>query len=187
MNRDVNVGMFFSNLVMFFIILTTGTVLFNGHVHQVDTVEEAAAALKPLAGDSSYLLFALGVIGTGFLAIPVLSGSLSYMFCETFNIENGLDKKFQEARTFYLIIAASLVTGLSMNYIGITPIQGLIYAAILYGLTAPVLIAVILHIGNNKKVMGEFTNGKLSNILGFTTLIFMTAAAVLMLYFEWKK
>lgn len=183
MNTDVNFGMFFSNLVMFFIILTTGTVLFNGHVHDVETVDEAAAALRPLAGEASYLLFAIGVIGTGLLAIPVLSGSLSYIVCETFGWTGGLDKKFHEARAFYLVIAASLVVGLLLNYIGISPIQGLLYAAILYGLTAPVLIAIILHIGNNRRVMGEFTNGKLSNALGFITLLFMTAAAVLLLWF----
>ncbi len=184
MNTDVNAGMLFSNLVMFFIILTTGTVLYDGHIHQLDTVAQAAAALRPLAGDSAYILFAIGVIGTGFLAIPVLSGSLSYIFCETFGWENGMDKKFSEAKPFYLIISVSLILGLSLNYIGITPIQGLIYSAVLYGLTAPVLIGIILHIGNNKKVMGEFTNGKLSNLLGFTALIFMTAAAVLLIWFE---
>ena len=184
MKKDVNFGMLFSNLVMFFIILTTGTVLFNGGIHQIDTVEQAAQALKPLAGNSAYLLFAIGVIGTGLLAIPVLSGSLAYIVTETFGWEEGLDKKFHEAKAFYLIIAISLIIGLSLEYIGISPIQALIYSAILYGLTAPVLIAIILHISNNKKVMGEHTNGKLSNILGFATLIIMTVAAVILVYLQ---
>lgn len=184
MQLDVNIGMFFSNLVMFFIILTTGTVLFNSGIHQIDTVEQAALALKPLAGESAYLLFAIGVIGTGLLAIPVLSGSLSYIFCETFDWEQGLDKKFTEAKTFYVIIAISLILGLLMNYIGISPIKALIYSAVLYGLTAPVLIAVILHICNNKKVMGEYTNSNRSNILGFITLIFMSAAAIALIYLQ---
>ena len=184
MKKDVDFGMFFSNLVMFFIILTAGTVLFNAGIHQIDTVEQAAQALKPLAGDFAYLLFAIGIIGTGFLAIPVLSGSLSYIISETFGWEQGLDKKFHEAKPFYLVIAVSLILGLLMNYIGISPIKALIYSAILYGLTAPILIAIILHIGNNKKVMGEYTNGKLSNLLGFTTLILMTLAAVIMIYFQ---
>jgi Mn2+/Fe2+ NRAMP family transporter len=169
---------------MFFIILTTGTVLFNSGIHQIDTVEQAAQALKPLAGDFAYLLFAIGVIGTGLLAIPVLSGSLSYIIAETFNWEQGLDKKFHEAKAFYTIIAISLILGLLMNEVGISPIDALIYSAILYGLTAPVLIAIILHIANNKKVMGEFTNGKLSNILGFTALILMTVASVILLYMQ---
>ena len=184
MKQDVDFGMLFSNLVMFFIILTTGTVLFNGGIHQIDTVEQAAQALKPLAGNFAYLLFAIGVIGTGLLAIPVLSGSLSYIITETFGWEQGLDKKFHEAKAFYIVIAISLILGLLMNYIGISPIKALIYSAILYGLTAPILIAIILHIANNKKVMGEYTNGKLSNILGFATLILMTSAAVIMLYLQ---
>jgi len=136
---------------MFFIILTTGTVLFKDGVYQIDTVEQAAIALKPLAGNFAYLLFAIGVIGTGLLAIPVLSGSLSYIITETFGWEQGLDKKFHEARAFYIVMAISLLLGLSLNYIGISPVKALIYTAILYGITAPVLIAIILHISNNKK------------------------------------
>lgn len=187
MKQDVDFGMSFSGLVMFFIILTTGTVLFNGGIHQIDTVEQAAMALKPLAGNAAYLLFAIGVIGTGLLAIPVLSGSLSYIVTEAFGWEQGLDKKFHEARAFYIIIAISLILGLSLNYIGISPVKALIYSAILYGLTAPVLIAIILHISNNKKVMGKYTNGKLSNILGFASLILMTAAAVILIFLQFTE
>ena len=184
MKKDVDFGMMFSNIVMFFIILTAGTILFKGGIHQIDTVEQAAMALKPLAGNSAYLLFAVGVIGTGLLAIPVLCGSISYIITETFGWEQGLDKKFNEARAFYIIIALSLILGLLLNYIGISPIKALLYAAILYGLTAPVLIAIILHISNNKKIMGDYTNGKTSNILGFTALILMTVAAVILIYLQ---
>jgi len=184
LKQDIDFGMLFSNLVMFFIILTTGTVLFNGGIHQIDTVEEAAMALKPLAGNFAYLLFAIGVIGTGLLAIPVLSGSLSYIITETFGWKQGLDKKFHEAKGFYIVISISLILGLFMNYMGISPIKALIYSAILYGMTAPVLIAIILHIANNKKVMGKYTNGKKSNILGIATLILMTAAAVVLIYMQ---
>lgn len=184
MRQDVDFGMSFSGFVMYFIILTTGTVLYNAGIHQIDTVEQAAMALKPLAGNSAYLLFSIGVIGTGLIAIPVLCGSLSYIFTETFGWEQGLDKKFHEAKAFYVIIAISLLLGLSLNYIGISPIKALIYTAILYGLTAPVLIAIILHICNNKKVMGRFTNSKIVNILGFTALIVMTSAAVTLIYLQ---
>lgn len=184
MKEDVDFGMSFSGLVMFFIILTTGTVLFKSGIHQIDTVEQAALALKPLAGNSAYLLFAIGVIGTGLLAIPVLSGSLSYIITETFGWEQGLDKKFHEAKAFYIVIAISLILGLSLNYIGISPIKALIYTAVLYGLTAPVLIAIILHISNNKNVMGEFTNGKTANILGITAFVIMTIAAVTLIYLQ---
>jgi NRAMP (natural resistance-associated macrophage protein)-like metal ion transporter len=184
MKQDVDFGMTFSGLVMYFIILTTGTVLFQGGIHQIDTVEQAAMALKPLAGNMAYLLFAIGVIGTGLIAIPVLSGSLSYIFAETFGWEQGLDKKFHEAKAFYLIIALSLILGLSLNYIGISPIKALIYTAILYGLTAPVLIAIILHISNNKKIMGVYVNGRSTNILGFTALFIMTLAAGPLIYLQ---
>ena len=184
MQQDVDFGMSFSGFVMYFIILTTGTVLFNAGIHQIDTVEQAAAALKPLAGNFAYLLFAVGVIGTGLIAIPVLSGSISYIITETFGWEQGLDKKFHEAKAFYIVIAISLMLGLSLNYIGISPVKALIYTAILYGLTAPVLIAIILHISNNKKVMGNFTNSRLSNFLGFTALIIMTLAAGTLLYLQ---
>jgi NRAMP (natural resistance-associated macrophage protein)-like metal ion transporter len=184
MEMDVDFGMLFSNLVMFFIILTAGTVLFNGGIHQIDTVEQAAKALEPIAGHLSYLLFAIGVIGTGFLAIPVLSGSLSYILSDTFGWEGSLDKKYYEAKPFYLVIVVSLLTGLCINYLGISPIQALIYTAILYGITSPVMIAIILHISNNKKVMGQFTNGKWSNILGFITLLVVSAAALTLLWLQ---
>ncbi|UKJ06122.1 NRAMP family divalent metal transporter [Solitalea lacus] len=184
MKEDVDFGMTFSGFVMYFIILTTGTVLFNGGIHQIDTVEQAAMALKPLVGNLAYLLFAIGVIGTGFIAIPVLSGCLSYIFTETFGWKEGLDKKFHEAKAFYVIIAISLIFGLSLNYVGISPIKALIYTAILYGLTAPVLIAIILHISNNKKIMGKNVNGRTSNVLGFTALIIMTVAAAILVYLQ---
>jgi NRAMP (natural resistance-associated macrophage protein)-like metal ion transporter len=184
MEQDVDFGMGFSGLVAWFIILTTGTVLFNSGIHQIDTVEHAAKALHPIAGNFAYLLFSIGIIGTGFIAIPVLSGSLSYIFCETFGWKEGLDNKFNEAKPFYMIIIVSLLLGLSLNYIGISPIQALIYSAILYGLTAPVLIGIILHICNNKTIMGQFTNSKFTNIIGLITLLIMTTAAVALLYLE---
>lgn len=182
MKQDVDFGMTFSGFIMYFIILTTGTVLFQAGIHQIDTVQEAAIALKPLAGNMAYLLFAIGVIATGLIAIPVLSGSLSYIFTETFGWEQGLDKKFHEARGFYLIISVSLLVGLCLNYVGISPIDALIYTAILYGVTAPVLIGILLHISNNKAVMGKFTNTRWTNLLGFAALIVMTASALTFIY-----
>jgi NRAMP (natural resistance-associated macrophage protein)-like metal ion transporter len=178
MEKDVDFGMGFSGFVMYFIILTTGTVLYNAGIHKIDTVEQAAQALKPLAGDLAYVLFAIGVIGTGLIAIPVLSGALSYIYAETFGWEQGLDKKFHEARGFYVIIMISLLLGLSMNYIGISPIQALIYTAILYGVTAPVLIGIILHISNNKEIMGEYTNTRYLNVMGGIALVIMAVAAI---------
>jgi Mn2+/Fe2+ NRAMP family transporter len=184
MNQDVDFGMTVSGFVMYFIILTTGTVLYQGGIHQIDTVEQAAMALKPLAGNLAYLLFAIGVIGTGLIAIPVLSGSLSYIFTETFGWEQGLDKKFHQAKGFYTIIALSLLLGLSLNYVGISPMKALIYTAVLYGFTAPVLIAIILHISNNKQIMGENVNDLKANIMGFAALIIMTLAAGTLIYMQ---
>jgi NRAMP (natural resistance-associated macrophage protein)-like metal ion transporter len=186
MQLDVNFGMLLSNMVMFFIILATGIALFGHGITQIDTIEQAAKALEPVAGKASYFLFAIGVIGTGFLAIPVLSGSLSYIVSETFGWKGNLDKKYYQAKPFYIVIIISLVIGLLINYIGISPVKALIYTAVLYGLTSPILIAIIMHIANNKKIMKEHTNGKLSNILGFLTLLVMTMAAIALIYFQFQ-
>jgi Mn2+/Fe2+ NRAMP family transporter len=184
MRKDVNAGMFFSNLVMYFIILTAGVVLYGAGVRQIDTVEQAAHSMKPLAGELSYVLFAVGVIGTGFLAIPVLAGSVSYMLAETFNFSKGLDKKFYQAKRFYGVIIVSLIAGLCLQFLGISPVQALLYTAILYGLTAPVMIVLLLHIGNNKKIMGKHTNSVFSNVLGMLTLLLMTAAGAALIWFQ---
>lgn len=189
MNRmqvDIYTGMFFSNLVMFFIILTAGIVLHVAGGQKIQTVEQAAQVLEPLAGRFAYLLFALGVIGTGLLAIPVLAGSLSYTVAEAFNWKEGLQKKFTEAPGFYLTIVVSLIAGLLLDFLNINPIHALLYTAILYGLTAPVLIGIILHICNNEKVMGNAKNGLWSNILGSFTFILMSAAALVMIYLQFS-
>lgn len=184
MRNDVNIGMLLSNVVMFFIILTTATVLYSGGVRNIETVDQAAKALEPLAGRLTYLIFALGVIGTGILAIPVLSGSQSYMLAETFGWRAGLDKKFPGAKAFYTTIILSLLIGLSLDFFNVSPIKALLYTAILYGLTAPFLVAVVLLISNNREIMKEHTNSLFSNILGILTLILMTGAAVALIYFE---
>jgi NRAMP (natural resistance-associated macrophage protein)-like metal ion transporter len=186
MAADVNTGMFASNLVMLFIILTTGVVLHNAGVKDINTVDQAAKALEPLAGKFAYIFFALGVIGTGFLAIPVLAGSLSYMLAESFGWQEGLDKKFQDAKAFYIVIIFALVIGLLINILGVSPMKALIYTAILYGVTSPVMIAVVMHIGNNKKIMNNFTNSRLSNLLGMITFIVMTMAAIALIYFQFQ-
>jgi NRAMP (natural resistance-associated macrophage protein)-like metal ion transporter len=186
LKQDVNFGMLFSNVIMFFIILTSGTVLFNSGINKIDTVEQAALSLRPLAGDSAYLLFAIGIIGTGLLAIPVLCGCLSYIVSETFGWEKGLNKKFHQAKAFYSITIISLLLGLLMNYVGISPVQALLWSAILYGITAPVLILIILNIANNKEVMGEFKNNNKSNFLGYTAFTLMSVAALTLIYLQFS-
>jgi NRAMP (natural resistance-associated macrophage protein)-like metal ion transporter len=182
MKKDVKYGMFFSVLVMYFITLTAGTVLHDNGVHEINTVEDAAKALQPLAGDLAYILFAVGVIGISFLAIPVLAGSLSYIIAETFGWKEGLNKKFHEAREFYFVMIISTLAGLIMQLAGVDPVKALLYTAVLYGITAPVIIGIILHICNNKKIMEEYTNKPTANIVGTIALLLMGASALLLLW-----
>jgi NRAMP (natural resistance-associated macrophage protein)-like metal ion transporter len=182
MRTDVDFGMLFSCFIMFFIMLSTGQLLHNANIFKIDSVDQAAHALLPLAGSSAYLLFAVGVIGTGFLAIPVLAGSLSYITSETFGWTEGLNKKFHEAKEFYIVMICSVSIALMINFIGISPVQSLIYTAVLYGLTSPVMIAIVLHICNNNRIMGEYTNSLRSNVFGWITFLLMSVSAISLLY-----
>jgi len=182
MGTDIRLGMSFSNLVSFFIILTAATVLYPNGLREVDTVEEAAAALEPLAGRFAYLLFAAGVLGTGLLAIPVLAGSLSYMVSEALGWKEGFGRRFAEARGFYLVMAASILSALAINLVGIPPMRALFLTALVYGVVSPVLIGIILHISNNRLIMGEHVNGRWSNRWGWACLILMSAAAAVLLF-----
>lgn len=181
METDVRGGMLFSNIVFYFIVLATAMVLFPAGIRNISSVEEAAMALQPLAGKNAYALFAIGVIGTGLLAIPVLAGSLSYMIAETFNWEEGLNKKLHEAKGFYATVAISLVLGLLMQALKISPVKALLYTAVLYGMIAPLLIAIILHICNNKNIMGPYTNTRTTNWIGWITFLVMAGSAVFLL------
>ena len=183
MNIDVSIGMLASNLAMFFIILTTGTVLFPQGIKNIETVEQAAIALKPLAGEFAYLVFSIGVLGVGFIAVPVLAGCVGYIFAELFNWRRGLDKKFNEAPEFYVMIILSLILGFFINFFAIDPIQSLIVTAIVYGITAPIFIAIILHICNNKEIMGSNTNSWIFNVLGVLAFLLMSVVALGLIYF----
>ena len=183
MQQDVRGGMFFSNLVAFFIILTAGSVMFPAGVREIATVQDAASALRPLAGDMSYLLFSVGVIGTGLLSIPVLAGAMSYMVSEALGWKEGLNKKFHQARGFYGVMIVSILSALLINFSGLSPMRALILTAVVYGVMAPVVIAIILHICNNRLIMGDQVNGRWSNVFGWAALLLMTAAAAALLYF----
>jgi NRAMP (natural resistance-associated macrophage protein)-like metal ion transporter len=178
MRREVSSGIFFSNLVFYFIILASGTVLFREGIHEINTVEDAAKALRPLAGNLSYLLFSAGVLGTGMLAVPVLAGSLSYMISEALDWDEGLDKKFHEAKGFYLVMIISVLLAVGINLLGISPVKTLLLTAVVYGLTAPLLIGMILHISNRRDIMADNVNGPWQNILGGTAFLLMIAAAI---------
>ncbi|MFA5076319.1 MAG: divalent metal cation transporter [Patescibacteria group bacterium] len=182
MREDNFIGMLFSNLTMFFIMLVTGVTLFKNGIYNIETAEQAALALKPLAGEWAYLLFTLGIIGTGLLAIPVLAGSASYAVSEAFKIKNSLGLKWSQAKGFYGVIIISTFIGLLINFIGINPIKALLYTAVLNGLVAVPLLWVVMRIGNNQKIMGDLKNGRLSNTLGWlATLVMTTAAGVLVI------
>ena len=184
MDFDIDIGMIFSNVIMFFVIFTTGTVLFNAGVTNINTVSQAADALRPLAGNASYLLFALGIIGSGLIAIPVLAGSLSYIYAEVRGLEESLDKKFHQAKGFYIVLIIAMAIALLIDFAGISPITMLIYTAVLYGIISPILIALILHISNNRSILGNYVNGKLSNVLGILTFVIMAVAAIALLYLQ---
>lgn len=181
MRGDVTLGMLLSNLVTFFIIALTGSVFFRSGV-KIETIKDAAEALRPLAGNASYLLFTLGVLGTGLLAIPVLAGSAAYIFAEVFKTPEGLSQPFRKARAFYGVIIISVVLGLVMSFVGVSPVKALFYTAVLYGLLSPPLILIVMLIANNKKIMGRFKNRWFSNIFGGATFLVMTAAVLGMIF-----
>lgn len=182
MRLDTLVGMFFSQLVMFFIIITAASTLAPHGITQIDTAPQAAQALRPLAGNLAYWLFAAGIIGTGMLAVPVLSGSAAYAVSETVGWEAGLDRTFTQARRFYGLIIAVTLLGVLVNFLPIPPFRLLYYTAILNGLCAPPLMVLILLIGNNREIMGGYTNSRLSNALGWIITAIMTVAGLAVLY-----
>jgi NRAMP (natural resistance-associated macrophage protein)-like metal ion transporter len=178
MRLDTFVGMLFSNLVMFFIMVTTASTLGVHGITTITTADQAAAALQPLAGNFAFLLFAAGIIGTGLLAVPILAGSASYALSETFNWKAGLGKKFNQAKAFYIIIICSTLLGVLVNFTPIKPFQMLYYTAILNGLCAPPLMILIMLISRNKKIMGKHTNSRFGNIMGWIITTIMCLAAI---------
>ncbi len=178
LRKDTIIGMFFSNLVMWFIIVTTGVTLFPEGIHNIESASDAALALRPLAGDFAFLLFAIGIIGTGLLAVPILAGSASYAVSEAFGWKEGLSLTFKSAPNFYFVIAVATLIGMCINFIGINPIQALYYSAVINGIIAPFLLIILLFIANNKKIMGSHVNNNVINILGIITIIIMTLAAI---------
>jgi NRAMP (natural resistance-associated macrophage protein)-like metal ion transporter len=175
---DVNIGMLFSNVVMYFIILATAATLFKAGKTNIQSATDAAQALRPLAGEGAYFLLAVGLIGAGFLAVPILTGSSAYAVAEAFGGKYGFDKKPQRAKLFYGVIAASTLVGMLINFLGINPISALFWTAVINGFLAPPLLVVIMLIANNRKVMGDRVNGRWVNLLGWATTVIMFAAAI---------
>lgn len=176
MRIDVWSGMLFSNLVMFFIIAVSAFTLFKAGITNIGTAADAAEALRPLAGNGAYWLFALGVIGTGLLGVPVLAGSASYAVSESFGWRNGLYRQLKSATAFYGVIIISTLIGLGLNFMGIDPIKALIWSAVLNGLVAPVILIQIVMLASNKKVMGKYVNGVFATSFGWLVVALMAAA-----------
>jgi NRAMP (natural resistance-associated macrophage protein)-like metal ion transporter len=173
---DVDIGMLFSNVVMYFIMLATAATLNKAGQTDIGSATDAAQALRPLAGDLSATLLALGLIGAGFLAVPILSGSAAYALAEAFGWRYGLDRNPARAKQFYAVIAASTLLGMLINFVGINPIDALFWTAVINGFVAPPLLVLIMLIANNRGIMGERVNGPLTNVLGWLTAAVMFAA-----------
>jgi len=186
MRSDTAIGMAFSQIIMWAIITTTAGSLHAHNITDIQSADQAAKALQPLvktfpnAGEIAKTIFALGIIDTGLLAIPVMAGSSAYALSDTFGWKQGLNKKFKQAKAFYLVIAASTIIGLWINFSSIDPIKALVYTAVINGVVAiPILIA-IMRIANDKRILKDRINGQLSNIIGWATVMIMGVSVVIM-------
>jgi NRAMP (natural resistance-associated macrophage protein)-like metal ion transporter len=175
---DTTVGMTFSNVIAFFIIATTASTLGASGMTSIETASQAAEALRPLAGKYASVLFAVGVIGTGLLAVPVLAGSASYAIAEAAGWKAGLYKTIDQAHGFYGVITLATLLGLLVNFTGIPPFKMLYYTAVLNGLLAPPLMIVILLVANNPEVMGKYRNGRLGNLFGVAITAIMLICSI---------
>ena len=185
MRTDTAIGMFVSNIITFFIIITAASTLGAHGITNITSAAQVAESLVPFAGQFAGLLFTLGIVGTGLLAVPVLAGSAAYAISEAFGWKEGLGKKFRQAEAFYVVIIIATIVGAIVNLSPINPITMLYYAAILNGLLAPPLMILILLIGNNKKILGDRVNGTLGNIFGIIITCIMSSLTLYFLYTLW--
>ena len=181
MKVDVITGMFASNFIMYFIILTTAATLHAHGIVKIDTAKQAAEALRPLAGKAAYLLFTLGLIGTGMLGVPVLAGSCAYAISEAAAWRGSLEKRPRGARKFYGVLGVAMALGLAIDFTGLDPIKMLFWSAVTNGLLAPPLILVILLLTSDRKVMGHQTSPITERALGWVTFVLMAVAAATLL------
>jgi Mn2+/Fe2+ NRAMP family transporter len=174
---DVVFGMFFSSLVMYAIIIATAATLHASGRHNIETAADAAQALAPVAGHAASLLFMLGIVGVGFLAIPVMTTGAAYDVCQSVNCSNGLHLKLREGKLFYGTIAGVMAVSAAMNYFGVNPMKALVFAGIVQGFSTPPLMLLIMLMTNRRRVMADKTNSILINLLGWTTTAIMFAAS----------
>jgi len=175
---DTLAGMIFCNLVFYFVILAAASTLHATGKTTIQSAREAAEALRPIAGSSAAVLFALGIIGSGFLAVPVLTSSAAYAVAETFGFKSGLNEKPRKAKEFYGVIAIATLVGVLINFIGVNPIQALFWTAVINGVIAPPLLLVIMLVSNNKRVMGNRVNSGFTNFIGWTATAILFIAAI---------
>ncbi|MEK7636968.1 MAG: Nramp family divalent metal transporter [Patescibacteria group bacterium] len=183
---DTVVGMLFSNVIMFFIIIVAAGTLHQAGITNIESARQAAEALRPIAGSLTFFLFALGILGTGLLAIPVLAGSAAYALAEVFNWPEGLGKKFQQAKAFYITISAAIVIGALATLTGVAAIQFLIAAAVLNGLLAPVILFYMLRLADRRDVVGGHRHPSIVRGLGWLTFAVMTGAGVMTIMNIWR-
>jgi NRAMP (natural resistance-associated macrophage protein)-like metal ion transporter len=176
--RDVGFGMFFASLVMYFIILSTSVTLFKAGQTDINTAAEAAQALVPIAGHAAGLLFAAGVVGVGFLAVPVMTIGAAFDVCQSFGWKHGLHAKPSEAKPFYAAIVVFTILAIGLNFFGINPMKALVLAGIVQGVSTPFLMLLVMCITNNRKIMGRWVNTRAMNVLGWLTTVAMFAATV---------
>lgn len=174
---DTVTGMLFCNLVFYFVILAAASTLHPAGMTNIQSATEAAQALRPLAGNMATILFAIGLIGAGLLAVPVLTGSAAYAVAETFGWRSGLDEKPRHARKFYAVIAASTLVGVLIDFAGINPISALFWTAVINGVIAPPLLVVVMLVSNDRRVLGDRINGTWTNIVGWLATAVMFVAA----------
>ena len=179
---DNAIGMVYAEVIQWFIIITTATVLFSHGIKNIGTAADAAKALEPFAGSYAKDVFAIGVVGIGLLAIPVLAGSASYALSETFGWKEGLYRKLADAKGFYAVIIVATLIGLAMNFAGINPISALVFTAVFNGVAAVPLVYIIARINSSKKILGKNKGGILSRSLVWLTFAVMTIAAIAMFY-----
>ncbi len=180
---DVGLGTLFSNVAMFFIILTTALTLHRAGITHIDTSREVASALRPLAGNGATLLYTVGLLGLGALAIPTLSGSAAYAFAETFGWSQGIDERFGRARAFYIVVIIAMVLGVAMDFANINPVKALYWTAILNGLLAPFLLLGILIAASDRELMQGQPSSRLGRfVVGLTTVVMFGAAAAMFIF-----
>ena len=175
---DVVLGMFFANLVMYFIILSTASTLFKAGTHEINAAAEAAQALEPLAGSAASVLFAVGVIGVGFLAVPVMTTGAAYALCQVVGWKHSLHAAPSEAKKFYAAIGVFTALAMAMNFLGFNPMKALVFSAIVQGFSTPPLLLLIMLMTNNRKIMGNRVNSRGLNILGWVTTAAIFAATI---------